>query len=113
MDQNPKSFFVETLGDTPPVRVLDFLLENRMSDFTKSEIAEGADVSRVTLDKFWPALERACMVIETRRIGNGVLFTLNGTSLLVKKFLELDDLLTKMGTEMALSEEKVPVPISS
>ena len=113
VEEEPKSFFAETLGDTPPVRILDFLLENRVSDFTKSEIAEGANVSRVTLEKFWPALEGTSIVVETRRIGNGVLFTLNGTSPLVKKILELDDLLTKMGTERILSKEKVAMPLNA
>jgi DNA-binding transcriptional ArsR family regulator len=113
MEEEPKSLFAETLGDTPPVRILDFLLENRMSDFTKSEIAEGAKVSRVTLEKFWLALERAGIVTETRRIGNGILFTLNGTSPLVKKFLELDDLLTKMETEKIFLGGKANIPLSA
>jgi DNA-binding transcriptional ArsR family regulator len=100
-----KSFFVQALGDTPSVRIVDFLLENRIYDFTKAEVAAGADVSRATLEKFWPPFEKLGLVKETRRIGNGVLYTLNRESPIVKKLSELDWVLTKAGTEKLLARQ--------
>jgi len=101
---SPKSFFVQALGDTPSVRIVDFLLENKIYDFTKAEIAAGADVSRATLEKFWPPFEKLGLVKQTRRIGNGVLYALNKESPVVKKLTELDRILTEEGTEKLLAK---------
>ena len=40
-----KSLFVDFFGDYPLIRVLDFLVENEIFDYTKKEICEYADVS--------------------------------------------------------------------
>lgn len=104
------SYLADALGNTPPIKIIDFLLENKIFDFTKAEIAKGAKVSRITLDKFWPALEANDMLIETRKIGNGTLYALNKDSEVVQKFSELDRVLTKIGTERLLAKER-PVPI--
>jgi len=133
------SFFVEALGRNPLVKTVDFLLENKIFDFTKADIAQGANVSRVTLDKIWPALEEneiVCqknrpakrldvdsltrdsasqkdgrnLAFETRRIGNAVLYTLNSHSSIVKKLVELDIAITEKATERMLANERVPMP---
>ena len=105
---SPKSFLVQALGDTPSVRIVDFLIENKVYDFTKAEVAKGADVSRVTLEKFWPPFEKLGLVRQTRRIGNGVLYALNKESPVVKKLSELDWALTKAGTDKLLAKMKTP-----
>ena len=99
------SCFVEAFGDSPMVRVVDFLIENKLFDCTKSDIASGAKISRPTLDKLWPTLVRLEIITETRRIGNGVLYVLNTKNPAVKKLLELDWVLTKMATEKLFKEE--------
>lgn len=106
----PKSYLTKALGNTPSVRIIDFFLENKVYDFTKAEIAKGSGVSRVTLDKFWPPFEKLGLVRETRRIGNGVLYTLNRDSPIVKKLSELDRVLTEIGTEKLLAGHKKLVP---
>jgi DNA-binding transcriptional ArsR family regulator len=103
MGSQELSFLAQALGDTPSVRIVDFLLENKIYDFTKADIARGADVSRITLEKFWPPFEKLGMVRETRRIGNGVLYSLNRRSPIVRKICELDWVLTKAGTERLLA----------
>ena len=105
MGSQELSFLAQALGDTPSVRVVDFLLKNKIYDFTKADIARGARVSRITLEKFWPPFERLGIVRETRRIGNGVLYSLNRGSPVVRKICELDWVLTKAGTERLLEKE--------
>ena len=105
------SYFADALGNTPQVKIIDFLLENKIFDFTKAEIAEGANVSRITSDKFWPSLEANNMLIETRKIGNGTLYALNKDSEAVQKFAELDRVLTKLGTEKLLANERIPISV--
>jgi len=105
MAEKTLSFLVQALGNTPSVRIVDFLLENKIYDLTKADIAHGADVSRATLEKFWPPFEKLGLVKETRRIGNGVLYTLNRESPVVRKIAELDWVLTKAGTEKLLARQ--------
>jgi len=40
-----KSIFLEYFGDTPQLRVLDFLIDNHFFDFPLTEIARGSNVS--------------------------------------------------------------------
>ena len=111
-----RSFFVESFGNAPIVRIIDFLLENRIFDFTKADIADGSDVSRVTLEKLWPHIVSMGLVIKTRRIGNGVLYMLNKKSPVARKLTELDKLVTNIGTEKMFAKGKVswePIRVSA
>lgn len=85
-----KSLFVRFLGGTPFIRVMDFLIENSIFDYTKTEIAKNAEISRASLYNVWPVLEMYGLVKESRRIGNAVLYKLNKENPLVKKLIELD-----------------------
>lgn len=61
-----KSVMIELFGKTPELRILDFLIENNIFDFTKTEIAEGSDISRPTLYKVWEKLVKTGLVVKTR-----------------------------------------------
>jgi len=88
------SIFIQTFGDTPKIRVLDFLLDNDIFDYSKSDIAKYTEISRATLDTFWNSLLKSKIIKENRRIGRAVLFKLNTENLLVQKLLDLDNFLT-------------------
>ncbi len=85
-----KSLLVEFLGDTPFIRVVDFLLENRIFDYTKTELAKNAGISRASLYAVWPVLEKYALVKASRRIGNTTLYKLNKNNPVVQKLMELD-----------------------
>jgi len=95
-----KSLLLEFLGDTPFLRVMDFLIENSIFDYTKTDIAENAEISRASLYKIWPILEQYDIMSETRRIGNTVLYRLNKENPVVQKLIELD---LKISKEYAAS----------
>ena len=40
-----KSLLLNLTGDLPMFKVIDFLLENKGMDFSKTDIAKGADIS--------------------------------------------------------------------
>ena len=42
----------EILGDYPQIKVIDYLLMNPFAELSKLQIAVGAEVSRITLNKF-------------------------------------------------------------
>ena len=85
-----KSLFVSFLGSTPSTRVIDFLIENSIFDYTKSDIAENAGITRASLYKIWPVLEKYELLKESRKIGNTTLYKLNKTNPVVQKLIELD-----------------------
>jgi len=102
-----KSLFVEFFGDAPLVRVLDFLLENKIFDYTKTEIAKGAEISRVSLYKVWPSLIDHKIVTKTRVMGKTVLFKLNEKSPIAQELLSLDLRLSKEYVEKEAEKHKV------
>jgi len=85
-----KPLLLEHLGDHPTLRIISFLLENRLIDFSKKQIAEGAQISKVTLFKHWKKLESAGIVKVTRRFGKTKLHKLDIDNQIVKKLIDLD-----------------------
>jgi len=101
-----KSHLVRFLGDYPFARVIDFLIENKLFDYTKTEIAKGAGISRVSLYKMWDELEEFGVVRPTRRIGKAVLHKLNEKNPIVQNLLELDFKLSKEYVERLAERQK-------
>ncbi len=100
-----KSLFLEQFGDTPRLRVLDFLIDNHMFDFPMTEIARGANVSYNSLKLFFPKLIKSEIIYKTRRIGKSDYFKLNMNNLFIKNLIKLDWILTKRN--ILLKEESV------
>lgn len=94
-----ESFFVKALGRTPLIKVLDFLIENRIFDYSKTDIARETGVSRATLDSFWNTLVELDLVKPTRVIGRATLYKLNRDSESVRKMIEFDLALSKSYAE--------------
>ena len=89
--QDEPTIFRELFGDTPKVRVLEYLLEGRELDHSIGDIAEGAGINRVTLFRLWPEIEKSKLVVPTRNIGNAKLFKLNMKNPYVKGLVEMFD----------------------
>ncbi len=85
------TIFREIFGDTPKIRVLEYLIEGREFDHSIGDIAEGAGINRVTLFRLWPGIEKSKLVVNTRNIGNAKLFKLNMKNNYVKNIIELFD----------------------
>ena len=83
------SIFVETFGETPVIKVLDFFLTFDGFDYSKSQVSEETGVSRITLDKIWEELISKKIIIKTRTIGRADMYILNKDSQIVKTLLEL------------------------
>jgi len=104
------SSFVLVMGNTPFIRVVDFLLENRPFDYSKTEIAKNAEVGWSTLHGIWKILEKAKIVKQTRMVGKSKMFKLNEENLIVRKLIELDARISDVFAEQIIEEElKIPV----
>ena len=99
--KSEKSIFVEFMGDTPLVRILDFLIEKRPFETTKEEIIKETGVARNSLFNIWGKLETFQIVVKTRSIGKSDLFVLNDQSEIVQKLLDLEFIFGKQAMEQA------------
>ncbi len=91
-----KSAFVKVLGNTPYIRVLDFLLtEGRILEYSLTDISKHTDVSWSTLHQVWPSFEELGIVVMTRTVGRSKLYKLDEENPLVKILIKSDFLLSK------------------
>lgn len=94
-----KSLFVEFFGDYPIIRVLDFLIENDIFDYSKKDIGRNSAVSWNTLEGFWKKLEETGVVTFTRKVGKAQMYKINKKNPVVKQLIELDNKLMKNSLE--------------
>ena len=93
------TIFREALGNSPVIRVLDFLIEGRGLDYSLTDIAENANIGWTTLHRIWDKLVQLNIVVPTRKIGRAKLFKLNEENPAVEKLIKLYDTLLYMETE--------------
>ncbi|MBI2671339.1 hypothetical protein HYX16_00220 [Candidatus Woesearchaeota archaeon] len=84
-----KSLFLEAFGDTPQLRVLDFLIDNHFFDYPITEIARGSNVSYNSIKLFFPNFIENAIIIKTRKIGKSDYFKLNINNPFIAKLIQL------------------------
>ena len=102
-----RSIFLDYLGDTPELRVLDFFIDNHFFDFPLTEIARESHVSYNSLTSFFPSWVEKKIIIKTRRIGKSDYYKLNLHNSFVKNIIKLDSSLTKKTALSELHEEEL------
>ena len=101
-----KSFFLTQFGDTPQLRVLDFLIGFNYLDYPLTEIAKNSNVSYNSLKSFFDNFIKSGIVTKTRRIGKSDYYKLDTDNPFVKNLIRLDWMLTKsyvLGKEKQIS----------
>src|SRR3989338_5679722 len=88
MAKEEKSLLIENMGDSPQIRVLDFLLTEREIDFSITDLAKNAKIGRATLYRIWRDLIKNKLVIKTREIVKAKLYKLNTKNPFLDKRLE-------------------------
>lgn len=101
-----ESILIELFGKTPELRVMDFLIDNNIFDFTKTEIAKGAGITRPTLYKFWDKMEKNRLVVKSRKINRTQLYKVNLESPVVKRIMEIE-----MNVSLSEIQDQVPVKV--
>ena len=64
-----QSLFIEFMGDSPTIRVLDYLMVERDLDFSISDMARNVTIGRTTLYRIWDQLLKNKIILSTRVIG--------------------------------------------
>ncbi|MEM2873739.1 MAG: winged helix-turn-helix domain-containing protein [Nitrososphaerales archaeon] len=103
------SLLIRALGNSPKLRILDYLLDYKLNDFTKKEIIEALGMSKLTFYKYFKDLEELGLVIASRKIGRATLYKINLENPIVKMLIEYE---TKLSLQIAEKEaEKMKKPI--
>ena len=90
-----KSFFLMQFGDTPQLRVIDFLISFHFFDYPLTEIARNSNVSYNSLKSFFESFIASGIVVKTRKVGKSDYYKLNTDNFFVKNLMKLDWELTK------------------
>ncbi len=85
-----RSIFLEYVGDSPRMRVLQHLIEGRDFDYTLTDLLN-AGVSWGTLNSLIPVLVKLGVVKVTRKIGRATLYKLNQENPAAKQLVALYD----------------------
>ncbi len=103
--EEEKSVFREYFGDSPYIKVLDFLLAGQDFDYSMTDVARGAGVGWSSFTYVWKQLLDKNIIVHTRDIGNAKLFKLNKENPAVRKLIKLDWELTKLETDKLFEKE--------
>jgi DNA-binding transcriptional ArsR family regulator len=103
------SLFLKFFGNTPKLRIIDFLIDNRLQNFTKSEIAKGAKISWASLFNHWKELEVDGIVKVVRTVGRVKLYQLDERAPVVQQLMGIDLALIKKAADEAEEEASLKV----
>lgn len=106
-----KSLFIEFMGDSPMIKVLDYLLTEMELDFSITDMAQNSGIGRATLYRIWDNLIKNEIIIHTRDIGKAKLFKLNIENKKIKKLIEIYDMLTLEELKKRSESQKIKVTI--
>lgn len=92
-------------GDTPQLRVLDFLIGFRFFDYPMTEIAKNSNVSYNSLKAFFPYFVESGIIVKTRKMGKSDLYKLNTENSFVSNLIKLDWIMTKKSLGLGKEQE--------
>jgi predicted transcriptional regulator len=104
-----KTFFLMQFGDTPQLRVLDFLIGFHFFDYPLTEIARESNVSYNSLKSFFEEFISSGIVIKTRKVGKSDYYKLNLENTFVKNLIKLDWMLVKCNLGLCETSEKAKI----
>lgn len=102
------SIFLDYVGDSPRMRVLQYFIEGRDFDYTLTDLLH-AGVSWGTLNTLIPTLAELGVILKTRKIGRATLYKINHSNSVATQLIKLyDTLLLERLQEM--EGRKIAIP---
>ncbi len=108
-----ETLLLKYLGSSPLLRIIDFLLDNPLSDYSKNEIAGSLAMSRATFFKYWSELEKSGAVKSTRKIGHATMYKLDTSNDVMKQLIKLDMTLSRKAMARATEQYTKPITLKS
>ena len=106
-----ETLLLKYLGASPVLRILDFFLDNPLSDYSKNAIARSLAMSRATFFRYWKELEKSGAMKPTRRIGRATMYKLDRENEVVKQIIRFDMALARKTMEKVVEEYQKPVVV--
>ena len=91
-----KTVFLDIVGDTPTMRILQYLIEGRKFDYTLTDLARNSGVSWATLYTIFPKLLKYEITKKVREVGRAKLYKINEENKIAKYFIQLYDYVIEM-----------------
>ena len=101
------SIFLDVVGDSSVMRVLQFLIEGRHFDYTLTDLANNAGVSWGTLHSIFPKLIKYNIVKKVREIGRAKLYKINTENKIAQQLVKLYDSISILNLEKFEEKQKV------
>lgn len=108
-----ETLLLKYLGASPTLRIIDFFLDNPLSDYSKNEIVRNLEMGRVTFFKYWKELEKSGAVRVTRQVGRATMYQLDRTNDVVKQLIKLDLALARKTMEREVEKYQKPIAVKS
>ena len=107
MEEQP--IFIRVLGNSPKIRILNYLIKVRGMDFSMSDIARNSGVGWATLNRLWAGFVDTRVVAMTRIVGRAKLYKLNEENTAVKDLIEMYKKLLVQETEGEFKKQKMEI----
>ena len=108
-----ETLLLKYLAASPMLRIIDFFLDNSLSDYSKIEIVKDLGMGRITFFKYWKELEKSGAVKVTRSVGQATMHQLARQNEVVRQLIRLDMVLARGAMDKALKEYEKPVAVRS
>jgi hypothetical protein len=104
-----ETLLLKYLGQSPTLRIIDFFLDNPLSDYSKNEVSKNLAMSRATFFKYWKELEKTDTLTTTRKIGRAKMYKLDRANAIVKQLISLDMAISRKAMEKQAEETREPI----
>ncbi|MBL7170311.1 MAG: winged helix-turn-helix transcriptional regulator [Candidatus Aenigmarchaeota archaeon] len=108
---NDNTILVETFGNNPVIRIIDFFIDNPMFDYCKEDMIRELGMSKITFYKYFKMIEETGIVKVTRKVGKAKLYKLDEKNPVVIKLKELVWVLGVDAMQKVVDKERVPVRV--
>lgn len=102
--KSKETLLLKYFGSSPTLRIVNFFLDNHLSDYSKNEIAKNLAISRATFYKYWKILEKSGAIQETRQIGRATMYA-RQEERIVRQLIKFDMALARKSMDRAIEAE--------
>jgi len=102
-----KTIFLEVVGDTPTMRILQYLIEGRDFDYTFSDLAKNSGVSWATLYSVFPRLLKYGIVKKVREVGKAKLYKIDNENEIAQHLIKLYDSVLQVNLKEIENKQKL------
>lgn len=103
------SLLLKAYGSSPQMRIVDYLMDFPINDFTQKEIIEALGMSKTTFYKYFDNLVDFGMIKVKRKIANAKLYSINMENPLIQSLKKNVDYLSEKIAEEEEGKLKKPI----